>query len=77
MTSAVIQDWTKTLVPLRLGSSREVLYRVYRDGSRLFQEIRNPDQSPVHKLELPQGMAMEKSSYEVLLRFVLHNVNAA
>ncbi|MDH4049349.1 MAG: hypothetical protein OEV63_14590 [Gammaproteobacteria bacterium] len=77
MTSAVIQDWTTALVPLRLGARREVLYRVYREGSRLYQEIRNPDQSPVHRLELPQGMAMEKNSYEVLLRFVLHNVNAA
>jgi hypothetical protein len=77
MTSAVIQDWTTAQVPLRVGTRREVLYRVYREGAKLFQEIRNPDQSPVHKLELPQGMAMDKSSYEVLLRFVLHNVNAA
>jgi hypothetical protein len=50
---------------------------VYREGSRHYQEIRNPDQSPLHTLELPQGMAMAKSSYEVLLRFALHNVNAA
>jgi hypothetical protein len=77
MMSAVIQDWTTTQVPLRLGARREVLYRVYREGKRLFQEIRNPDQSPVRTLELPQGMVLEKSSYEVLLRFVLHNVDAA
>lgn len=77
MTSAVIQDWTVAAVPLRRGAPREVLYRVYRTGARHFQEIRNPDQSPLHTLELPQGMAMEKSSYEVLLRFALHNVNAA
>ena len=77
MTSAVIQDWTMAQVPLRMGAPRPVLYRVYRNGARHFQEIRNPDQSPVHTLELPQGMAMEKSSYEVLLRFALHNVNAA
>jgi hypothetical protein len=76
MTTAVIQDWTTAKVPLQKGAPREVLYRVYRDGSRHFQEIRNPDQSPVQKLELPDGMAMEKSSYEVLLRFALHNVGA-
>lgn len=77
MTLAVIQDWTSAAVPLRLGAQREVLYRVYRDGAKLYLEIRNPDHAPVHRLELPQGMAMQKSSYEVLLRFVLHNVNAA
>jgi hypothetical protein len=77
MTSAIIQDWTIAQVPLRLGAQRAVLYRVYREGSRHYQEIRNPDQSPLHTLELPQGMAMAKSSYEVLLRFALHNVNAA
>jgi hypothetical protein len=75
MTAVVIQDWTNTQVPLRMGARREILYRVYRDGSRLFQEIRNPDQSPVHRLELPQGMAMDRNSFEVLLRFVLHNVD--
>jgi hypothetical protein len=77
MTSAVIQDWTNASVPLRPGNHREVHYRVIREGERLFQEIRNPDLSPVRRLELPQGMLMEKSSYEVLLRFMLHNVNAA
>lgn len=76
-TSAVIQDWSIAQVPLRLGSHREVSYRVHREGARHYLDICNPDQSPVHKLELPQGMVMEKSSYEVLLRFVLHNVNAA
>ncbi|MEQ9563648.1 MAG: hypothetical protein RLN69_14110, partial [Woeseiaceae bacterium] len=61
MTSAIIQDWTMAQVPLRLGALRPVLYRVYREGTRHFQEIRNPDQTPVHTLELPQGMALEKS----------------
>jgi len=77
MTSAVIQDWTSAMVPLRLGAQRDVLYRVNRHGSKLYLEIHNPDHSPVHRLELPQGMAMQKSSYEVMLRFVLHNVDAA
>lgn len=74
MTTCVIQDWTDTQVPLRLGSRRDVRYKVYRDGAKLFQEIRDVDNSPIHTLELPPGMAMEKASYEVLIRFVLTDV---
>jgi len=74
MTTCVIQDWTDTQVPLRLGSRRDVRYKVYREGSKLFQEIRDVDDAPIHTLELPPGMAMEKASYEVLIRFVLTDV---
>ena len=74
MDMQVIQDWTESKVPLKLGDDRQVRYKVYKAGTRLFQEIRNIDDSPIHTLELPQGMAMEKSSYEVLLRYVLLDV---
>ena len=74
MATQVIQDWTDSEVPMRLGENRHVRYKIYKAGSRLFQEIRNVDDSPIHTLELPQGMAMEKSSYEVLLRYVLLDV---
>ena len=47
---------------------------IFQSGSRLYQEIRDVDDTPIHTLELPQGMAMEKSSYEVLLRYVLQDV---
>ena len=71
MTTCVIQDWTDFQVPLKLGTPRDVRYKVYREGSKLYQEIRNQDNSPIHTLELPADIAMDKSSYEVLLRFVL------
>ena len=74
MATQVIQDWTDSEVPMRLGENRHVRYKIYKAGSRLFQEIRNVDDSPIHTLELPQGMAMEKNSYEVLLRYVLLDV---
>lgn len=74
MTSIVIQDWTDAQVPLKYGQPRCVKYKVYRDGSKLFQEIREVDDSPIHTLELPSGMAMGKSSYEVLIRYVLLDV---
>jgi hypothetical protein len=74
MKTQIIQDWTDSRVPLKLGDNRHVRYKVYKSGSRLFQEIRDLDDSPIHTLELPQGMIMDKSSYEVLLRYVLLDV---
>jgi len=69
-----IQDWTDAEVALKYSERRHVRYKVYQSGNRIFQEIRDVDDSPIHVLELPQGMALEKSSYEVLLRYVLVDV---
>ena len=74
MTTHVIQDWTQSQVPMKCGPSKDVRYKVYKEGTRLFQEIRSIDDRPIHTLELPQGMALEKNSYEVLLRYVLVDV---
>lgn len=74
MSTQVIQDWTSSEVPMKYGASRDVRYKIYKEGTRLFQEIRDIDDRPIHTLELPQGMALEKSSYEVLLRYVLVDV---
>ena len=74
MNTQVIQDWTHSQVPMKYGPSRDVRYKVYKEGTRLFQEIRDIDDRPIHTLELPQGMALEQSSYEVLLRYVLVDV---
>lgn len=76
MTRATIQDWTNSQVVL-IGQQREVKYRVYRDSSRHFLEVRGLDDAPVHTLELPEGMKLERASYEVLLRYVLLDVVAA
>jgi hypothetical protein len=77
MERATIQDWTPSEVPLKFGDHRAVQYRVYRDGTRHFQEIREQDGSPIHTLELPDGMKLDRGSYEVLLRYVLVDVVAA
>ena len=74
MSTHVIQDWTDTQVPMKFGEARDVRYKVFKEGTRIFQEIRDRDDQPIHTLELPQGMAMERSSYEVLLRYVLVDV---
>ena len=74
MANHVIQDWTSSEVPMKYGPTRDVRYKVYKDGTRIFQEIRDIDDRPIHTLELPQGMALECSSYEVLLRYVLVDV---
>ncbi len=76
MREHVIQDWTDSEVPLRLGENRHVRYKVYKTGTRLFQEIRDVNDSPIHTLQLPDGMVMDKKSYEVLLRYVLLDVVA-
>lgn len=77
MQKTTIQDWSNSQVPLKYGNHREVKYRVYRDGKRYFQEICDLDDSPIHRLELPLGMKLDRSSYEVLLRYVLMDVVAA
>lgn len=77
MSSSTIQDWTDSNVLLTFDNHRDVKYRVFRDGGKLFQEIRDTDGAPIHTLELPDGMKLDKSSYEVLLRYVLLDVVAA
>jgi hypothetical protein len=74
MGTRVIQDWTATDVPMKYGPPRVVRYKIYKQGTRLFQEIRDIDDTPIHTLELPPGVALERTSYEVLLRYVLVDV---
>lgn len=74
MATQVIQDWTDSVVLVKFGNTRDVRYKVYKEGTKLFQEIRDNDDNPIHTLELPSGMALEKSSYEVLLRYVLVDI---
>lgn len=77
MERATIQDWTESQVMLSVDQQRAVKYRVYRDGNKLFQEICELDNVPIHTLELPDGMKLDRSSYEVLVRYVLMDVVAA
>ena len=77
MAHATIQDWTESQVLLKFDEHRDVKYRIYRDGNSMFQEIRDVDDSPIHTLEIPDGMKLDRSSYEVLLRYVLLDVIAA
>ena len=77
MSSSTIQDWTDSNVLLTFDNHRDVKYRVFRVGGKLFQEIRDTDGAPIHTLELPDGMKLDTSSYEVLLRYVLLDVVAA
>ena len=77
MVRETILDWTDAQVQLKPGQHRDVKYQVYRDGTRHFLDIRSPDDEPVHTLELPVGMTLDRSSYEVLLRYVLLDVVAA
>ena len=73
----LIQDWTDTQVPLKLGDSHDVRYKVFKNGTRLFQEIREIDGTLIRKMELPQGMVIKKISFEVLCRHLLSDVATA
>ena len=77
MDSATILDWTDAQVQLKLDDYRDVKYQVYRDGSKHFLEMRSSEDEPIHTLELPEGMKLDQSSYQVLLRYVLLDVVAA
>ena len=77
MDTCVIQDWTQSQVVVTGNAPREVRYRVYRQGAKLFQDIDNLNGERLHTLELPDGLALVKSSYEVLLRYALTDVVAA
>ncbi len=74
MATKVIQDWMDSTVLLKFSEHKDVRYKVYQDGAKLLQEIRDPDDSLIHTLELPSGLSMQKQSYEVLLRYVLLDV---
>ncbi len=74
MSTHLIQDWTSADVPMKYGPAMSVQYKIYKKGTQLYQEIRDIDEREIHTMELPQGMALEKSSYEVLLRYVLVDV---
>ncbi len=77
MGQGTIQDWTESQVLLKYDDHRDVKYRVYRTGEKIFQEIRELDDTPVHILEVPEGMKLARSSYEVMLRYVLLDILAA
>lgn len=77
MARAVILDWTDASVQLKFDAHREVKYMIYRDDGRHFLEIRDVSDELIHTLELPDGMKLDQSSYEVLLRYVLLDVVAA
>ena len=77
MAKATIQNWTDTEVLLKFGEHREVRYQVYREDDVHYLDIRNSDETPIHTLELPDALKLDKASYEVLLRYVLLDVVAA
>jgi hypothetical protein len=77
MGRATILDWTDSQVLLKYDAHRDVKYQVYRDGKKHFLDVRSMNDEPIHTLELPDGMKLDKSSYEVLLRYVLLDVVAA
>ena len=77
MEQSIVQDWTESQVLLKFDQHRDVRYRVYRQSGTLYLEIRDARDKPIHTLEIPEGMKLDRASYEVLLRYVLLDVVAA
>jgi hypothetical protein len=78
MDRATIQGWTDSVVLLKSGDNRDVRYQVYREGGTYYLDMRDRgDDTHIHTLELPDGMRLDRTSYEVLLRYVLLDVIAA
>ena len=77
MEQSIVQDWTESHVLLKFDQHRDVRYRVYRQSGTLYLEIRDARDKPIHTLEIPEGMKLDRASYEVLLRYVLLDVVAA
>jgi len=77
MARATIQDWTDSVVLLKYDQHRGVKYLVYRDEGKHYLEMRDESGTHIHTLELPDGMKLDRTSYEVLLRYVLLDVVAA
>ena len=77
MARATIQDWTDSIVLLKFDQHRDVKYRVYREQDKHFLEVCDGADTHIHTLELPDGMKLDRTSYEVLLRYVLLDLAAA
>jgi hypothetical protein len=77
MAYTTIQDWVDSRVVLRTDEYLDVKYRVVRQGDLVYQEICEADGSPIHTLKIPEGVRLDRSSLEVLLRYVLLDVVAA
>lgn len=77
MAKDTIQDWTDSVVLLKFDQRRDVKYQVYRESDKHFLEMRDDEDTHIHTLELPDGMKLDRTSYEVLLRYVLLDVVAA
>ena len=78
MDRSMIQNWTDSAVPLKSGENFDVRYSVYCEGDTYFLEMRErDDDAHIHTLQLPDGIKLDRASYEVLLRYVLVDVIAA
>jgi len=77
MSKATVQDWTDSVVLLKFDEHKDVKYQVYREEDTHYLEMRDPEDTHIHTLELPDGLKLDRTSYEVLLRYVLLDVVSA
>lgn len=74
MNVKVIQSWANAP---SLGSDAEnIEYQVIKNGDKYQQQLRNTSGEMLGTFDLPEGVRMDRQSYEVLLAFALSQVAA-
>ncbi len=74
MQQDIIQDWTKP------GTGADSLdgfeYRVIRVADHCQQQVRDDNGTVLGSIQLPDGVRMDKQSFEVMLRYALTQIAA-
>lgn len=76
MNERVLQDWTESEGRLDGASPVSVEYRIIRIDGALMQQIRDRGGRHLTTCELPEGLRMDRQSYEVMLQYALSQLAA-
>ncbi|MEM1261077.1 MAG: hypothetical protein AAGH76_01645 [Pseudomonadota bacterium] len=74
MQEQVIQDWT---APANNGDTLAgIEYRVVRIDNCCQQQVRKADGAILGSIQLPDGVRMDRLSFEVMLRYAMTQIAA-
>ena len=76
MNEEIIQDWTTGQTKHSTDPTIQIEYRIIRAQDGCIQEVRSAAGRFIGAIELPDGIAMNKQSYEVMLKYALASLAA-
>lgn len=76
MNEEIVQDWVGSQLKGFANSEETIEYRIIRSSENFVQEVRSAEGRFIGAIELPDGIAMNKQSYEVMLRYALARLAA-